>query len=80
MRTGIGYIRFPAQGTFATGGIDKYRRGRLGKRNQEERAAVRVAIKSLQLSPVMFELGARPYPPQELYRAYLGQSDIFVGT
>ena len=46
----------------------------------EERAAVRVAIKSLQLSPVMFELGARPYPPQELYRAYLGQSDIFVGT
>ena len=37
------------------------------------------AITSLGLSPVMFELGARPHPPQELYRAYLAQSDIFVG-
>lgn len=27
----------------------------------------------------MFELGARPHPPRTLYRAYLGQSDIFVG-
>ena len=27
----------------------------------------------------MFELGARPHPPRELYRAYLAQSDIFVG-
>jgi predicted ATPase len=27
----------------------------------------------------MFELGARPHPPQELYRAYLEQSDIFIG-
>ena len=27
----------------------------------------------------MFELGARPHPPQELYRAYLAQSDIFIG-
>jgi hypothetical protein len=27
----------------------------------------------------MFELGARPYPPQALYRAYLAQSDLFVG-
>lgn len=27
----------------------------------------------------MFELGARPHPPRELYRAYLEQSDIFVG-
>jgi predicted ATPase len=45
----------------------------------EERAAVARAITSLHLSPVMFELGARPHPPQELYRAYLAQSDIFVG-
>ena len=37
------------------------------------------AIVSLGLSPVMFELGARPHPPQELYRAYLAQSDIFIG-
>jgi TolB-like protein/Tfp pilus assembly protein PilF len=44
-----------------------------------ERAAARTAIESLQLIPVLFETGARPYPPQELYRAYLGQSDIFVG-
>jgi predicted ATPase len=42
----------------------------------EERAAVRRAIVSLGLSPVMFELGARPHPPQELY---LAQSDIFIG-
>ncbi|HKE82737.1 MAG TPA: DUF4062 domain-containing protein [Vicinamibacterales bacterium] len=45
----------------------------------EERAAVARAITGLQLTPVMFELGARPHPPRELYRAYLAQSDIFVG-
>lgn len=45
----------------------------------EERAAVARAITSLGLTPVMFELGARPHPPQELYRAYLAQSDVFVG-
>jgi predicted ATPase len=44
----------------------------------EERAAVKRAITSVGLTPVMFELGARPHPPQELYRAYLAQSDIFV--
>ena len=44
-----------------------------------EREAVARAISSLRLTPVMFELGARPYPPQELYRAYLEQSDIFIG-
>ena len=27
----------------------------------------------------MFELGARPHPPRDLYRAYLDQSHIFVG-
>ena len=26
-----------------------------------------------------FELGARPHPPRELYRAYLRQSNVFVG-
>ena len=45
----------------------------------EERAAVARAIPALRLTPVMFELGARPHPPQELYRAYLAQSDIFIG-
>src|SRR5262249_2251178 len=45
----------------------------------DERAAVARAISALQLTPVLFELGARPHPPQELYRAYLAQSDIFIG-
>ena len=45
----------------------------------DERAAVARAITALRLTPVMFELGARPHPPRELYRAYLAQSDIFVG-
>src|ERR1700679_1547778 len=44
-----------------------------------ERAAARDAITGLHLTPVMFELGARPHPPRELYRAYLAQSDVFVG-
>ena len=44
-----------------------------------ERAAVARSIAALGLTPVMFELGARPHPPQDLYRAYLAQSDIFVG-
>ncbi|MGC5075513.1 ATP-binding protein [Agrococcus sp. DT81.2] len=45
----------------------------------EERRAVRSAIESLQLAPVMFELGSRPHPPRSLYRAYMAQSDVFVG-
>lgn len=44
-----------------------------------ERAAARKAIERLRLTPVMFELGARPHPPRDLYRAYLGQSHVFVG-
>jgi predicted ATPase len=45
-----------------------------------EREAVRDAIDSLHLHPVMFEAGARPHPPRPLYRAYLAQSDVFVGV
>jgi predicted ATPase len=45
----------------------------------DERQAVREAIEALRLTPVMFELGARPHPPRELYRAYLEQSQVFVG-
>ena len=45
----------------------------------DERAAARAAIARLRLTPVMFELGARPHPPRELYRAYLAQCDVFVG-
>ncbi len=44
-----------------------------------ERAAARDAIEALRLTPVLFELGARPHPPRDLYRAYLAQSDVFVG-
>lgn len=44
-----------------------------------ERPAARDSITGLHLTPVMFELGARPHPPRELYRAYLAQSDVFVG-
>ena len=44
-----------------------------------ERQAVRGAVTRLRLVPVMFELGARPYPPRPVYRAYLAQSQVFVG-
>lgn len=45
-----------------------------------ERRTARAAIEGVRLTPVMFELGARPHPPRELYRAYLAQSDVFVGV
>jgi predicted ATPase len=45
----------------------------------DERLAAREAIAHLRLAPVMFELGARPHPPRDLYRAYLDQSHIFIG-
>ena len=44
-----------------------------------ERQAVQDAVTQLRLVPVMFEQGARPYPPRPVYRAYLAQSQIFVG-
>ncbi len=45
----------------------------------DDRRAARTAITRLHLSPVMFEVGARSHPASEVYRAYLRQSDIFVG-
>ena len=45
-----------------------------------ERQAVRDAVTGLRLVPVMFEMGARPHPARQLYRAYLAQSQIFVGV
>src|SRR5690606_36372355 len=45
----------------------------------DERVAARDAVASLRLTPVLFELGARPHAPRDLYRAYLDQSDVFVG-
>jgi len=44
-----------------------------------ERTATSEAIAALHLTPVLFELGARPHPPRALYRAYLEQSHVFVG-
>lgn len=46
---------------------------------REERKAAGEAIRNLRLTPIMFEQGARPYPPRTLYRAYLEQSQVFVG-
>jgi predicted ATPase len=45
----------------------------------DERRAVRAAIERLHLTAVMFDLGARPHPPGNLYRAYLRQSHVFIG-
>jgi len=45
----------------------------------DERAAAHRAIDALRLTPVMFELGARPHPARALYRAYLDQSHVFLG-
>jgi predicted ATPase len=45
-----------------------------------ERLAVSRAVSALRLTPVMFEVGARPHPPAEVYRAYLAQADVFIGV
>ena len=45
-----------------------------------ERQAVRDAVTRLRLVPVMFELGARPHAPRQVYRSYLAQSQVFVGV
>ena len=45
-----------------------------------ERAVVRDAIRSINHEPILFEeIGARPHPPRELYKARLEISQIFVG-
>ena len=44
-----------------------------------ERAAARRAIARLHLVPVWYESGARPHAPRSMYRAYLRQSQVFVG-
>ena len=36
-------------------------------------------MEQLRLTPILFELGARPHPPRALYRSYLAQSQVFVG-
>jgi predicted ATPase len=49
------------------------------KELDEERRVVSRAISALRLTPVMFEQGARPNPPRDVYRAYLAHSDVFIG-
>jgi predicted ATPase len=44
-----------------------------------ERAEAREAIASLRLAPILFEQGARPHAPRDLYSAYVAQCDVFVG-
>lgn len=45
----------------------------------EERLVARSVIQDLGHTCVMFEMGARPHPPQSLYRSYIQQSQVFVG-
>jgi hypothetical protein len=45
----------------------------------EELAAALRAIRPLHLVPLWYDSGARPHPPQSMYRAYLAQSQISVG-
>src|SRR5438552_882165 len=44
-----------------------------------EQAAAQRAIRRLHLVPVWYESEARPHPPRSMYRAYLKQSQVFVG-
>ena len=44
-----------------------------------ERRSVARAVRALRLTPVTFDAGARAHPPQEVYRSYLAQSDVFIG-
>ena len=45
-----------------------------------ERAVVRDAIRSINHEPILFEdIGARPHPPRDVYKARLEISQIFIG-
>jgi predicted ATPase/class 3 adenylate cyclase len=44
-----------------------------------ERVAAMRAVRRLHLVPVWYESGARPHPPRSMYRAYVEQSQVFVG-
>jgi predicted ATPase len=45
----------------------------------EERVAALNAIRKLHLAPIMFELNAKPQEAENVYRAYVEQSHIFIG-
>lgn len=44
-----------------------------------ERRAVKKAVASLLLNPIMFEDNARPHSPRTVYQQLLEQSDVYVG-
>jgi predicted ATPase len=44
-----------------------------------ERNAAYEAVSRLHLTPILFELGARPHLARDLYKAYVEQSHIFIG-
>src|SRR5262249_23746914 len=44
-----------------------------------ERAAAREAVAPPRPAPILFEQGARRHAPRDLYAAYVGQCDVFVG-
>ncbi|GAA1873841.1 DUF4062 domain-containing protein [Asanoa iriomotensis] len=46
---------------------------------EEERLAVRDTIARMRLVPVMFELDARPPVNPDVYRAYIDESQLFIG-
>ena len=43
-----------------------------------ERMGASEAISSLHLAPVLFEQGARPHAPRDLYAAYVRQCEVFA--
>ena len=43
----------------------------------EERSALEATISRLRLTPILFEQAAKPYPPRDVYRAYLDRSHVF---
>ncbi|MEV0720295.1 DUF4062 domain-containing protein, partial [Asanoa sp. NPDC050611] len=46
---------------------------------EDERLAVRDTIARMRLVPVMFELGARRPRDPDVYRDYIGESQLFIG-
>ena len=45
-----------------------------------ERAVIRDTIRSINHEPILFEeIGARPHPPRDVYKARLESSQIFIG-
>jgi hypothetical protein len=46
---------------------------------ETERKTARAAIEQLQLALALLKSGARPHAARAVYRAYIEQSEVFVG-